>query len=633
VSDAIKHECGIGLIRLLKPLKYYQDKYGSPLWGLNKMYLLMEKQHNRGQDGAGLASIKINIPEGQPFLNRKRNNSSSPWISLFASIHNELRTLEQKHPGIQQDPELLKKHFGMSGDVLLGHLRYGTHGDNSIEACHPVVRNSNWRNRTITVAGNFNLTNVEELFQYLVDLGQHPRYLSDTETVMERIGHFLDEENVQLYEKFKAQNATNHEIAGLIGRELDIRRILQRAAKRWDGGYAMAGMVGNGDAFVARDPNGIRPAYYYQCDEFVVVASERPAISTVFGIDYADIQELDRGHVISIKVDGKTTVKPFTEPGEKKSCSFERIYFSRGNDPDIYRERLALGDLLVPKILEAVNNDLANTVFGYIPNTAESAFWGMIKGVETHMINDKIRRIRELNGKATDEQLVSVLSERPRVEKVVLKDIKLRTFITDDNSRDDLVAHVYDITQGTIRPGLDNFVCIDDSIVRGTTLKKSILSILGRLKPKKIVIVSSAPQIRYPDCYGIDMSQIGRFVAFEAAIALLNERGMHGIIHQVYRECLAMKQAGLLESRNAVKAIYDQFTEDEISRKIGELLKPEGIGCKVEIVFQPLSNLPKAIPNHLGDWYFSGNYPTPGGNRVVNQAFINYVEGKGQRAY
>lgn len=597
------------------------------------MYLLMEKQHNRGQDGAGLASIKIDMPEGKPYLNRKRNNSSSPWLSLFASIQSEMKALSQKYPGIEQDADLLHQHFGYAGEVLLAHLRYGTHGDNSIDACHPVVRSNNWRNRTLTVAGNFNLTNVDELFKMLVDMGQHPRYISDTETVLERIGHFLDEENISLFDKFFAEKHNSQEIAGMIAKSLDIRKILQRAAKRWDGGYAMAGLIGCGDAFVARDPNGIRPCYYYQNDEFIVVASERPAISTVFGIDYDDITALPPGHVISIKAAGDVSIKAFTEPGEKMSCSFERIYFSRGNDPAIYRERLALGDLLVPKILKAVNNDLTNTVFSYIPNTAEMAFWGMIKGVETHMINDKIARIRELNGKATDEQLVSVLSERPRVEKIVLKDAKLRTFITDDSSRDDLVAHVYDITQGTIKPGIDNLVCIDDSIVRGTTLKKSILSILGRLKPKKIVIVSSAPQIRYPDCYGIDMSQIGRFVAFEAAIALLNERGMHGIIHQVYRECLAMKHAGILESRNAVKAIYEQFSEDEISRKISELLKPEGIGCKVEIVFQPLSNLEKAIPLHRGDWYFSGNYPTPGGNRVVNQAFINYVEGKGSRAY
>lgn len=593
----------------------------------------MEKQHNRGQDGAGIASIKLNVPEGQPYLARTRNNQSSPWIKLFNGIQEKLSQLQGKYPDILQNPALLQKHFGYSGELLLGHLRYGTHGVNTEESCHPVVRANNWRARTLAIAGNFNLTNVGELFEYLVGLGQHPRYISDTETVLERIGHFLDEENQALFEKHKQLGAKQEDMSQQIADDLDIRRIIQRAAKRWDGGYVMGGLIGCGDAFVARDPNGIRPCFYYQNDEILVVASERPAISTVFGVGYEDIQELDPGHLIMVKANGTVTNKAFTEAAEKKSCSFERIYFSRGNDPDIYRERIALGDQLVPKILESVNHDLDHTVFGYIPNTAEIAFWGMVKGVETHMNNEKIRQIRELNGSAKDEDLVRILSARPRVEKVVLKDAKLRTFITDDNARDDLVAHIYDITQGIITPEVDNLVCIDDSIVRGTTLKQSILRILGRLNPKKIIIVSSAPQIRYPDCYGIDMSQIGRFVAFQAAIALLNERGMHGIIHQVYRECLAMKENDLLESRNAVKAIYDQFSEEEISRKIADLLTPKGMKCKVEIVYQPLANLAQAIPNHRGDWYFSGDFPTPGGNRVVNQAFIHYVEGKSDRAY
>jgi len=593
----------------------------------------MEKQHNRGQDGAGLASLKLDVPEGQPYLARWRNNNRSPWTSLFKEIGDKMETLERRHPGISTDPDLLHKHFGFSGEILLGHLRYGTHGSYTIDACHPVIRANNWRTRTLAIAGNFNLTNVQELFQYLVDLGQHPRYISDTETVLERIGHFLDEENEALFQKFKDQGNTKPEISHLIADHLDTRKIISTAAKRWDGGYVMGGMIGGGIAWVARDPNGIRPCYYYQNDEFIVAASERPAISTVFDINYDEISELPPGHMINVAKNGDFSVKAFTEPLEKKSCSFERIYFSRGNDPDIYKERIALGDLLVPKILDAINNDLDHAVFGYIPNTAETSFWGMIKGVETFMNNEKIRQIRELNGKATDEDLVRVLSSRPRVEKLLIKDIKLRTFITDDNSRDDLVSHVYDITQGTVTPGVDTLVCIDDSIVRGTTLKQSILRILGRLKPKKIVIVSSAPQIRYPDCYGIDMSKIGRFAAFSAAISLLNERGMHGIIHQVYRECIALRDNGLLETRNAVKAIYEQFSEDEISRKIAELLTPKDLGCKVEIVYQPLENLSTAIPNHLGDWYFSGDYPTPGGNRVVNQAFINYVEGTGERAY
>ena len=621
------------MIRLLKPLKHFQDKYGTALWGLNRMYLLMEKQHNRGQDGAGIATVKLNVAEGKPFLARLRNNKASPLVNLFGEIHEELAVLERKYPGIQQNHELLTEHFGYSGELILGHLRYGTHGDNSIEACHPVVRSTNWRARTLTVAGNFNLTNVAELFQRLVELGMHPRHISDTETVLERIGHFLDEEFEQSKAKFVEQGMTKQEATKNAAENLDLRKVIHRSAKRWDGGYVMAGLIGSGDAFVARDPNGIRPCYYYQNDEVLVVASERTAIATVFNVHFDAIKELPRANVLIATRKGQVSVKPFTEESAHTSCSFERIYFSRGNDPQIYRERLALGDILVPKILEAVNHDLANTVFSYIPNTAEIAFWGMLKGVETHMINEKIRRIRELNGRATDEQLVEILSTRPRVEKAVLKDAKLRTFITQDDARDDLVAHIYDVTHGTINAGKDYLVCIDDSIVRGTTLKKSILRMLSRLQPKKIVIVSSAPQIRYPDCYGIDMSQIGRFTAFEAAIALLNERGMHGIIRQVYRECVAMKEANLLHTRNAVKTIYEEFSEDEISRKIADLLTPKDLGVKVEIVFQPLSNLRGAIPNHTGDWYFSGDYPTPGGVRVVNQAFMNWVEGSGGRAY
>ncbi len=633
MSDQIKHECGIGLIRLLKPLEYYSKKYGTPLWGLNKMYLLMEKQHNRGQDGAGIASVKLNAREGQHYLNHTRTNQTTPWTHVFNGIREELSELERKIPGLKESPELLQEHFKYSGEVLMGHLRYGTHGDNTIDACHPVVRSNNWRTRTLAVAGNFNLTNVDELFNLLIELGQHPKQKSDTETVLERIGHFLDQENQQLFDKFKEQKVENPTISQRIADELDIRRVLQKAAKRWDGGYVMGGLIGSGEAFVARDPNGIRPCFYYQDDEVVVVASERPAISTVFNVPYYEVKELDRGHVISVKPNGQLSVKAFTEQQEKKSCSFERIYFSRGNDPDIYQERMALGDQLVPKILETINYDLDHTVFGYIPNTAEIAFWGMVKGVESWMNQHKIQQILKLNGKATDEELIEVLRARPRVEKVVLKDIKLRTFIADDNARDDLVAHVYDITPGVIRPGVDNLVVIDDSIVRGTTLKKSILSILSRLEPKKIIVVSSAPQIRYPDCYGIDMSQIGRFVAFQAAISLLNERGMNGIVRQVYRECVAMRDNDLLETRNAVKAIYDQFSEDEISRKIADLLAPPNLKGKVEIVYQPLENLHKAIPNHRGDWYFSGDFPTPGGNRVTNQAFINYMEGVTVRAY
>lgn len=634
MSDPIKHECGIGLIRLLKPLSYYAQKYGSLLWGLNKMYLLMEKQHNRGQDGAGIACVKLDVREGLPYMSRLRNNQPSPWIQVFKEIQQELEELKTKYPDIQNDPDLLRDHFRFGGQLLMGHLRYGTHGQNTINSVHPVVRASNWKARSLMVAGNFNLTNVPELFKQLVELGQHPRHFTDTETVLERIGHFLDKENDQLYAKYSKDKGLNpRELTHKVANSINLRRVLARSAKRWDGGYVMGGLIGCGDAFIARDPNGIRPCSYYANDEFLVVASERPAISTVFDVDYEHIKELQPGHLLSVKADGRIKEMAFTEPKEKKSCSFERIYFSRGNDPDIYRERINLGNLLVPKILESVNNDLENTVFSYIPNTAENAFWGMIKGVETYMNEQKIKQISELGGNISEEDLQRILRARPRVEKAVIKDIKLRTFIADDNARDDLVAHVYDVTKGVLNEGKDNFVCIDDSIVRGTTLKKSILRILERLQPKKIVIVSSAPQIRYPDCYGIDMSQIGRFVAFQAAIALLKGRGMNHVIDKAYKECIAMKENDLLDTKNAVKAIYEPFTEDEISRKIADLLKPETMQCKLEIVYQPLSNLGKAIPDHRGDWYFSGDFPTPGGNRVTNKAFINYIEGRQDRSY
>jgi amidophosphoribosyltransferase len=633
VTDEIKHECGIGLLRLLKPLSWYKEKYGTALWGLNKMYLLMEKQHNRGQDGGGLACVKINAREGQPFMNRIRNNEPSPWAGLFRGLQKDLNKLKAEHPDDFGKIEFMYDNFPFAGELFLGHLRYGTHGKNSLNECHPVARSSNWKGRSIMVAGNFNLTNVDTLFDYLVDLGMHPRYMTDTETVLERIGHFLDQEYERVSKEHTEKGHSTYEVARLAARDLDIRRIMQNSATKWDGGYTMGGVIGCGDAFIARDPQGIRPCFWYANDEFVVAASERPTIFTTFNVPYDEIHELEPGQALIVKASGKVETKAFTEPKEKKSCSFERIYFSRGNDPDIYRERLALGDLLVPKILEVISNDLDNTVFSYIPNTAESAFWGMIKGVETHMNNEKLRLITELGANATAAQLEKIIQLRPRVEKAVLKDIKLRTFITDDSQRDDLVGHVYDITANVLNRGKDNFVCIDDSIVRGTTLRKSILRILSRLGPKKIVIVSSSPQIRYPDCYGIDMSRIGEFVAFQAAVALLHERGKEVVLHRVYREVAALKEQGLLESKNAVKAIYDPFTEDEISRKVAELITPPDLGCKVEIVFQPLSNLPKAIPHHRGDWYFSGNYPTPGGNRVVNQAFMNYMEGKKQRAY
>jgi len=634
VSDAIKHECGIGLIRLLKPLDYYQQKYGSALWGLHRMYLLMEKQRNRGQDGAGLACVKLNARPGRPYMHRIRDNQPGPWSNIFRQVEARMKELETQHPGQTQEAEVLKQYYEYAGEVMMGHLRYGTHGNNSIEACHPVVRNNEYMNRSLALAGNFNLTNVDYLFQKLVELGQHPRYMTDTETVMERIGHFLDVANEHLYTKFKKEGYTRNEISRLIADEINLVKIMKNAAKPWDGGYVMGGILGNGDAFVVRDPNGIRPAYYYRNDEFVVVASERAAISTVFNLRPFDIKELEPGHIISIKgSSNEVKVKPFTKPAEKKSCSFERIYFSRGSDVDIYEERKNLGRYIVPKVLESVNHDMENTVFSFIPNTAESAFLGMVQELERNLNEQKVDWIEALGGKGTEDDLRRIITMRPRVEKIIHKDVKMRTFIADDSSRNDLVAHVYDVTNGIVRPGVDNLVCIDDSIVRGTTLEQSILHMVSRLKPKKIVIVSSAPQIRYPDCYGIDMSQIEKFVAFQAAIKLLHERGMADVIDKVYNKIRVMKNEGTMSERNVVQDIYAPFSEDEISAKISEIVRPDEFPCELEVIYQPLENLPKAIPDHLGDWYFSGNYPTPGGTRIVNQAFMNYYEGKNERAY
>ncbi len=634
MSDFIKHECGIGLIRLLKPLEYYQETYGSALWGLNKMYLLMEKQRNRGQDGAGLAAVKLNAKPGRPYMYRLRNNESSPWTNLFLEIDSRLSDLQKQHPEESENPNFLKQQFDFAGEVLLGHLRYGTHGAYGIEACHPVLRTNEYMNRSLALAGNFNLTNVDYLFQKLVELGQHPRYVSDTETVLERIGHFLDVANEHLYAKYKKQGYSRNEISKLISEELNLPKLMKHVAKAWDGGYVIGGIVGNGDAFVLRDPNGIRPCFYYANDDFVVAASERAAISTVFNLRPVEIEELAPGHILSIKAGaGKAKIKEFTEVGEKRACSFERIYFSRGTDVDIYRERKDLGKYAAAKVLKSVNHDLDNTVFGYIPNTAEASFMGMVKEVERHLNQQKIEWIQDLGDKLTPEDLSRIINMRPRVELVTTKDVKMRTFITDDSSRDDLVAHVYDITRGIIHNEQDYLVCIDDSIVRGTTLQKSILTMLARLRPKKIVIVSSAPQIRYPDCYGIDMSQIEKLVAFKAVIALLRERGMEKLIDKVYSKILAMKDEGTMNSRNVVKELYEPFTEDEVSAKITEIVRPVDMTCELEVIYQPLENLVKALPNHTGDWYFSGNYPTPGGNRVVNQAFLNFYEGRNERAY
>ncbi|MEL6253459.1 MAG: amidophosphoribosyltransferase [Bacteroidota bacterium] len=634
MSDQIKHECGLGLIRLLKPLEYYQEKYGTAMWGLNKLYMLMEKQRNRGQDGAGLAVVKLNVRPGRPYMERLRSNKAQPWSHVFKKIDQAHERFKADFPETHTEAEVLKQHFPFAGEVLMGHLRYGTQGSYGISSCHPVVRTHEYINRALAIAGNFNLTNVNYLFEKLVELGQHPRYMTDTETVLERIGHFLDVANEHLYDKYKKNGYSRNEIARLISEGLNLTKVLKNSARAWDGGYVMGGIVGNGDAFVVRDPNGIRPCFYHIHEDYIVAASERAAISTIFDLHPSDILELPAGHILSIKGGSQCAkVKPFTKVGKKLSCSFERIYFSRGTDIDIYKERKNLGKVIVPSIMRSIDHDLQNTVFGFIPNTAEGAFFGMIKELEKVLNSQKVEWIRELGPKAKPADIQKIIDMSPRVEKVISKDVKMRTFITDDSARDDLVAHVYDITRGIVNTDVDNLVCIDDSIVRGTTLKKSILSILERLKPKKVVIVSSAPQIRYPDCYGIDMSQIGKLIAFQAAIALLKERGMQDVIDKTYRKILSMKEEGNMSARNVVKDIYAPFTDEEISAKIAELVCPKDFKPELEIVYQTIENLHKAIPEHSGDWYFSGDYPTPGGIGVVNQAYLNFYEGKSARAY
>ena len=633
MSDQIKHECGIAVIRLLKPLSFYRKKYGTPLYGVNKLYLLMEKQHNRGQDGAGVASIKIDMSPGSKYISRYRSNANQPILEVMKKINGSVTEAKKRNPKLLTDTEWLKENVPFIGELYLGHLRYGTFGKNSIDNCHPFVRENNWMTRNLVVAGNFNLTNVDTLFDQLVALGQHPRELSDTVTVLEKIGHFLDEENEDLFQKYKSEGKTKSEITPLIGDNLDIQRILTRAAKGWDGGYTIAGLIGHGDAFVMRDPSGIRPAFYYADDEIAVVTSERPAIQTAFNVPLEKIKEINPGHALIIKKNGNISEKKFIEPREKKSCSFERIYFSRGSDKDIYTERKNLGRALCDDILKEVDYDLRNTVFSFIPNTAEVAFYGMIKGMENYLKDVKMRKIKALGNDYSDEQLSDILNIRPRFEKIAIKDAKLRTFITDDAHRDELVAHVYDITYGTINKGVDNLVVIDDSIVRGTTLKQSIISILDRLNPKKIIIVSSAPQIRYPDCYGIDMAKIGDFVAFKAAISLIEENNLEHVIDEVYYKCKEQFENGTTEFVNYVKKIYELFTYEQISKRIAEIIKPDNINAEVSVIYQSIENLHKAIPNHSGDWYFSGDYPTPGGNKVVCRAFINYIEGKNVRAY
>jgi amidophosphoribosyltransferase len=627
MSDEILHECGIALIRLRKPLSYYIEKYGTS-YAMSKMYILMEKQHNRGQDGAGVANIKIDTEPGQRYISRYRSIKAQPVANLFKKIGKKFKKAQKAGKDKFNNEKWLKENVAFTGELWLGHLRYGTHGINSIESVHPFLRQNNWRSRNLVMAGNFNMTNVDELFDILVNLGQHPKEKVDTVTVMEKIGHFLDEEVQGLFEKYK-NKYSNKEVSEIIEEEVELQNVLRRACKDFDGGYTMAGLTGSGSAFVVRDPNGIRPAYYYADDEVVVVASEKPAIKTAFNINYSQIEEIKPGHALVISKNGEFEMHPIVEQGEKKSCSFERIYFSRGNDPEIYRERKQLGRLLVPQVLKAINFDLKNTVFSYIPNTAETAFYGLMAGVEDYLIN-KQKEIF-IDGKTTIDPLEEVLSFRPRVEKIVIKDAKLRTFITDASHRDEMVAHVYDTTYEVVNKDKDTLVVIDDSIVRGTTLEKSILKMLDRLNPKKIVVVSSAPQIRFPDCYGIDMSRMGDFVAFRAMIELLKDQGKDYLLEEVYEAC----QRSVTEERpkNYVQKLYDQFTDEQISQKISEIVKPADMKAEVQVVFQTVDSLHKAIPHHHGDWYFTGNYPTVGGTRVANRSYVNFMDGKLVRAY
>ena len=632
MSDSIHHECGIALVRLLKPLEYYLAKYGTAFYGMNKLHLLMEKQHNRGQDGAGVAVVKFDLEPGNRFIHRIRSTAESPIQDIFNKVTKKLKDIEERQPQNLLDVEWLKQNVDLMGELYIGHLRYGTFGKNSTMNLHPFVRENNGLTKNLVVAGNFNLTNVDELFNKLIDLGQYPIETSDTVTILEKIGHFLDEENEELYWKFKGEGFKKREITFQIARQLNVQKILRKSAKYWDGGYVIAGLFGHGDAFVMRDPSGIRPAFYFRNDEIVVVTSERPVIQTVLNVSIEEVKELKPGNALIIKKDGRVSEKEFTKPLEKRSCSFERIYFSRGTDKDIYQERKRLGKFLSPGILKAIDYDLENTVFSYIPNTAIDAYYGLIEEIG-HYCN-RIKAERIVAGKnLSREKIEEILKLQPRAEKVAVKDIKLRTFITQDSQRDDLTAHVYDITWGSIRRGLDNLVVLDDSIVRGTTLKQSIIRILSRLGPKKIVIASSAPQIRYPDCYGIDMAKIADFIAFKAAVALLKETRKEGIINSVYNKAKSQENYQKEKIVNYVKEIYAPFTPERIAAKVSELVTPADCVPKVEIVYQTIEDLHNACPGHTGDWYFTGDYPTPGGNKVVNKAFINYIEGRNVRAY
>ena len=632
MSDAIQHECGIALLRLKKPLEFYKEKYGTAFYGVQKMYLLMEKQHNRGQDGAGLASIKLDVNPGERYISRIRSNDPQPIKDIFAQINDRISRELEEHPEYQNNVALQKQNIPYLGELFLGHVRYGTFGKNSIESVHPFLRQNNWMHRNLIVAGNFNMTNVKELFQNLIDLGQHPKQMADTVTVMEKIGHFLDDEVTELYKQCKQEGFSKLEASPIIGERLNIQRILERASRNFDGGYAMAGLLGHGDSFVLRDPAGIRPAYFYEDDEIVVVASERPVIQTVFNVAFEKVQELEPGSAIISKKNGNVSIQEVRTPLIKKACSFERIYFSRGSDAEIYKERKELGKLIFPSVLKAIDNDTDNTVFSFIPNTAETSFYGMSEAAQDFLNQRKAKAIIEQKDTLTEDTLKELLSVKIRTEKIAIKDAKLRTFITEDSSRDDLVAHVYDVTYGVVKP-TDNLVIIDDSVVRGTTLKQSIIKMMDRLHPKKIIVVSSAPQIRYPDCYGIDMAKLEGLVAFRAALALLKERNLYHIVEEVYQKSKAQENFTDADVVNYVKEIYAPFTDQEISDKIAEMLTPENTNAEVKIIYQTVADLHKACPKNLGDWYFTGDYPTDGGNRVVNRAFMNFYEGKDARAY
>ena len=632
MSDAIKHECGIAHIRLLKPLDYYKKKYGTAFYGINKMYLIMEKQHNRGQDGAGFASVKLDVEPGQRYISRVRSVAQQPIQDIFSQINDRINSLLEANPNYRLNISKNKHMVPYIGEVMIGHVRYGTFGKNSVESVHPFLRQNNWMHRNLILAGNFNMTNVRKLFNNLVEIGQHPKDYTDTITIMEKIGHFLDDAVSKLYKKLKKEGYSKMECSALIADRLNIKKILKKASKNWDGGYAIAGMMGHGDSFVFRDPAGIRPAYYYMDDEVVVVASERPVIQTVFNVNFDNVHELPPGSAIISKKSGKTSVDQILEPTDRKACSFERIYFSRGSDAEIYQERKLLGKLIVPEVLKQIDYDIKNSVFSFIPNTAETSFYGMIETVESYLNKRKTEAILKGKRSLSAKKVTQILSQHTRTEKIAIKDVKLRTFITEDSSRDDLVAHVYDVTYGVVKPE-DNLVIIDDSIVRGTTLKKSILNMLDRLSPKRIVVVSSAPQIRYPDCYGIDMANLEDLIAFQAALSLLKEDGKSKLIENVYKKCKSQENYEDSKVENFVKEIYAPFSAEDISKKIASLLSIEGINAEVKIIFQTIQNLHYACPKNLGDWYFTGNYPTDGGNRVVNQAFINFYEGKKERAY